>query len=265
MNGVITIELGAAWLLAVGLVSIRLGILFYATPFDAMGRLPVQIRIMTTMVLSVMLVSGLGLSVSHMPDNVGQLALFGLYEVLVGLMMAFGLYCVFGSIMVAGKLIDFQAGFGAAQILNPATNTSSPLIGTVISLLAVVLFFLTDAYQLAIRGVAYSLAVSPPGVGVGAIPYAEIVRQFGLTYVYGFIIAAPVIGILLLLDTGIAIMGRTMPQMNVYFLFLPLKIGLALALSAIALRYLSPVLETLFIKTFEYWQVVLVPRQIGTV
>lgn len=261
MNGVLSIEFGATWLLAVILLSIRLGVLFYATPFDAMGRLPVQVRIYITMVMSAMLVTGLGVSVAQMPANVWQLTLYGLYEMLVGLMMAFGLYCVFGSIMVAGKLIDFQAGFGAAQILNPATNTSSPLIGTVISLLAVVLFFLSDAYQLALRGVAYSIAVSPPGVGVGGIPYAEIVRQFGVTYVYGFILAAPVIGVLLLLDTGIAIMGRTMPQMNVYFLFLPLKIGVALGLSAIALRYLSPVLENLFVKTFEYWQLVLVPRQ----
>ena len=73
-------------------------------------------------------------------------------------------------------------------------------------------------------------------------------------YVYGVIIAAPVIGVLMLLDTGIAVMGRTMPQMNVYFLFLPLKIGAALILTAASLRYLSPVLERLFLTVFEYWQ-----------
>ena len=49
-------------------------------------------------------------------------------------------------------------------------------------------------------------------------------------------------------------MGRSMPQMNVYFLFLPLKIGVALALMAIALRYLAPVLERLFLATLRYWQ-----------
>ncbi len=261
MSGVLSIEIGVAWVLAVLLVSIRMGILFYATPFDAMGRLPVQVRVYMTLAMSAMLVTGLGAGPAQLPDSVLQLGLAALYEVMVGLMMAFGLYCVFGSIMVAGKLMDFQAGFGAGQILNPATNTASPLLGTVISLLAVVLFFLSDAYQIALRGIAWSLAVSPPGVGPGGIPFDQIVRQFGVTYVYGFVIAAPVIGILLLLDTGIAVMGRTMPQMNVYFLFLPLKIGVALGLSALALRYLSPLLESLFLKTFEYWQMVLVPRQ----
>ncbi|MFT5334624.1 MAG: flagellar biosynthetic protein FliR [Halioglobus sp.] len=250
-------EIGTSWLLTVVLVTIRMGILFYATPFDAMGRLPVQIRIYASFVLAMILVSGLNISALTMPGSVFELAMLGLQEALVGLIMAFGLYCVFGSIMVGGKLIDFQAGFGAAQILNPATNTSSPLVGTVISLLAVLLFFLSDAYLLALRGIAYSLEVSPPGSGFSLIPIDAIVKQFGLVYIYGFIIAAPVIGILLLLDTAIAVMGRTMPQMNVYFLFLPLKIGSAVGLSAVAVRYLSPLLERMFLDVFQYWQRVL--------
>ena len=156
--------------------------------------------------------------------------------------------------MVAGKLIDFQAGFGAAQILNPSTNAASPLIGTALSLFAVVLFFVSNAYQLAIRGIARSLTVSPPGSALSGLNLVVIVKQFGLTYIYGIIIAAPVVGTLLLIDTGIAVMGRSMPQMNVYFLFLPLKIGVALILTAIAVRYLSPVLEQLFLTSFRYWQ-----------
>jgi flagellar biosynthetic protein FliR len=45
-----------------------------------------------------------------------------------------------------------------------------------------------------------------------------------------------------------------MPQLNVYFLFLPLKIGVALGLTAVAVRYLSPVFERLFLVTLRYWQ-----------
>ena len=151
------------WLITMVLVTIRLGVLFYATPFDAIGKLPVQIRVLTTFILAAMLTSFLDLSSSVMPTSIPALVAFGIHELIVGLVMAFGLYCVFGSIMVAGKLIDFQAGFGAAQILNPSTNAASPLIGTALSLFAVVLFFVSNAYQLAIRGIAWSLTVSPPG------------------------------------------------------------------------------------------------------
>jgi flagellar biosynthetic protein FliR len=247
-------DISATWLLAVVLVTIRMGILLYATPFDGMGRLPAQIRVYASFLFAVMLVTGLDIEALSMPQSIFELAMLALQEAFIGLVMAFGIYCVFGSIMVGGKLIDFQAGFGAAQILNPATNTSSPLMGTVFSLLATMLFFLSDAHLLALKGIAYSLEISPPGSGMSALPIDAILKQFGVVYLYGFIIAAPVIGILLLLDTSIAVMGRTMPQMNVYFLFLPLKIGVALGLSAIAVRYLSPLLERMFLGIFQYWQ-----------
>ncbi len=247
-------EVDTAWLMTVVLVTIRLGVLFFATPLDGVGHLPAQVRIYITVALAVMLVGVNGASLQAVPSSVPQLVAFGLNEALIGLVMAFGLYCVVGSVMVAGKLIDFQAGFGAAEILNPATSSSNPLTGTVLSLVMVTVFIATGAYQLALKGVAWSLSVSPPGAAPGVLPLDIIVKQFGLTYLYGFVIAAPVIGVLLLLETGLAIMGRSMPQMNVYFLFLPLKIGVALGLTAIALRYLAPVLERLFLATLRYWQ-----------
>jgi len=247
-------DIDIAWLLAVGLISIRLGVLFFATPFDAMGRLPTKIRVFATLLLSVFFVSVSPPLSLVVPASAVELVAMGLQELLVGLVMAFGFYCVFGSIMVAGKLMDFQAGFGAAQILNPATNAANPLYGTVLSLFAVAIFYASNAYQLALRGIAWSIAVSPPGTGLAVLPIGSIVRQFGLTYIYGITLAAPIVGVLLLLDTGVAVMGRTMPQMNVYFLFLPLKIGVAFVLVIIALRYISPVLERMFVHLFQYWQ-----------
>lgn len=245
------------WVLLVLLVSIRFGIVFFASPFDALGRLPGRVRVFAALGLSATLVSALGLATVELPRSVLTFGLLAASEALVGLILAFGFYAAFGSIMVAGKLLDFQAGFGAAQILNPTTNAANPLFGTVLSLFAVVIFFTSDAYLVAIRGLAWSLEALPPGSGVFPDALGVIVGQFGVTYLYGIIIAAPVIGALLLLDTGIAVLGRSMPQMNVYFLFLPLKIFAALALVMVALRYLTPVLEQLFLGVFRYWQLTL--------
>jgi flagellar biosynthetic protein FliR len=250
-------DFDVAWIIALILIATRLGVLFFATPFDGIGRLPARIRVMAVLVFAAVLTATPGIGLVAVPQNAAELVLLGMQEALIGLAMAFGLYCVFGSIMVAGKLIDFQAGFGAAQILNPATNTANPLVGTVLSLLTLAVFYASDAYLLAVRGIAWSLQISPPGSGLSSLEAASIVSQFGITYIYGIIIAAPVIATLLLLDTGIAVMARSMPQMNVYFLFLPLKIGVALMLTAIALRYLSPVLERLFLLTFRYFQQVI--------
>jgi flagellar biosynthetic protein FliR len=250
-------NLELTWLLLVLLVSIRFGVVFFASPFDALGRLPARIRVLSALGLSATLVSALGLSFIELPSSLVQFGLLAISEALIGLILAFGFYAAFGSIMVAGKLLDFQAGFGAAQILNPTTNAANPLFGTLLALFGLIIFFISDAYQVAIRGLSWSLNVLPPGSGVIPDGLKPIVGQFGITYLYGVIIAAPVIGVLLLLDTGIAVIGRSMPQMNVYFLFLPLKIFAALALVMLALRYLTPVLEQLFLGVFRYWQLTL--------
>ena len=193
------IDLEMTWALLVILVSIRFGVVFFASPFDALGRLPARIRVLATLGLSATLVSALGLTAIELPSSLLTFGLLAASEALVGLMLAFGFYAAFGSIMVAGKLLDFQAGFGAAQILNPTTNAANPLFGTVLALFAVVIFFTSDAYMVAIRGLSWSLQALPPGAGVVPDALGNIASQFGVTYLYGIIIAAPVIGALLLL------------------------------------------------------------------
>ena len=84
-----TFDISATWLVAVLLVTIRMGILFYATPFDAMGRLPVQIRIYASFLFAVMLVTGLDISALAMPQSMFELAMFGVQEAFIGLVMAF--------------------------------------------------------------------------------------------------------------------------------------------------------------------------------
>lgn len=250
-----TVELNIEWLVALILLTVRLGAVFFASPFDAMGRLPARIRVYMTLGLAFTLLMANQPPLAPLPATISGLVGAGVFELFLGLAMAFGFYCAFGSIMVAGRVLDFQAGFGAAQLLNPATNASNPLFGTVFSLLAVVLFFLSDAYLWAIKGFAFGLQMVPVGhATLQQMPWEILLAQFGINYSFGLILCAPVVAVLLLVDTGIAVMGRTMPAMNVYFLFLPLKIGIALALTAIATLHMGPVFEALFRGVFDFWQ-----------
>lgn len=248
-----TITLASNWIISVLLVSTRFGVLFFATPLDGFGRVPARVKLLLCLGISMVLVTAMGSSVQTIPGTIFSLGMAVVNELLVGLVMAFGLYCVFGALMVGGRILDFQAGFGAANILNPATNTHSPLIGTVLTLLVVLLFYLSGAYLQLFRGLSYSLEVIPPGQGLATFSLAPIVAQFGIVFSYGAMLAAPVVAVLLLVDTGIGVMARSMPQMNVYFLFLPLKLFLALVLTGLSLRYMTPLLEQMFLDVFRYW------------
>ena len=239
------------------LLSMRLAVLVYATPIDAFGRVPPQVKLYFTLGLAVLLVFVLEIPLVSSPTSLMDLGLMFIKEATIGLMMAFGLYAAFAAFMVAGRLLDFQTGFGAANLFNPSTNDQNPLLGTLLTLFAALVFFLSDFHHLFVKGIVYSVSLSPLGEGLHGLAYAELIRHFGVTFTNGVILVAPIIGLMLFVDAGIAVMSRTMPQMNVYFLFLPLKVGLGLILLAVSLPYMFPVLEKTIDSSFRFWQMAL--------
>lgn len=249
-----SVDLHLTWVFTFLLISIRLAVVFYATPMDGLRRIPQQIRLFIILALAFSFTQLLDIQSYQFDLTVYELAVAALNEVVLGLLMAFGLYAAFASFMLAGKLIDLQAGFGAAEIMNPSSNVASPLFGTILSMLAVLLFFISQAHHMLFRGLAYSLELVPPGQSVTDIGMDAVLQQFGNMFIYGVIIAAPIIGVLLLVDTATAVMGKSMPQLNVYFLFLPLKIFITLIMCAFAIRFLSPVFEKVFLSAFEHMQ-----------
>lgn len=251
------IGLESTWIVTLLLVALRLAPLFINTPLDIMGKLPGNIRFLMLLSIAFLLTLGMDLSIPETPSSMVMLTKLALIELGYGAAMAFGFYASFAAFSMGGRLLDFQMGFGAASIFDPATNQQNPLMGTIFLMLSLVIFFSTDAIHYVIRGLAFSFESVPVGLGVWEIQYAHIIKMFGYLFVYGVMLVAPIIAVLLLLDVGVGVMARTMPQMNVYFLFLPLKIFTGLLLTAIVLKYLMPLFEEIHMLTFRYWAAIL--------
>ncbi|WP_158643449.1 flagellar biosynthetic protein FliR [Ketobacter alkanivorans] len=248
----ISVEINA--ILTVLLLATRMGVLMFATPIDAFGRVPSQVKLYLVLALAFLLVYAIQIPLVEAPASAFGVGLMFVKEVTLGLVMAFGMYTAFAAFMVAGRLLDFQSGFGAANLFNPTTNDQNPLLGTLLSLFATLIFFLSDFHHLLVKGIVYSISMSPLGEGLSTLSVSEIVSQFGVTFTNGVILVAPVVGLMLFVDAGIAVMSRTMPQMNVYFLFLPLKVGLGLVLLAVTLPYMFPLIERTIDTSFRFWQ-----------
>lgn len=246
------------WLLSVLLVSIRLGWFFFSTPLGLLGFLPTRIKLYMVVVLSAVLVSFMDVTPLNMPQNVIELALMGLNELVLGFVLVLGLYLAFAAFNVGGRILDFQSGFASANLFNPGTNSQEPLLGTVITLTAAVWFFWAGGHHYILKMLAVSLQVVPIGQPIGDLFLPSIVKQLGVMFGYALVLISPVLVVLFLMDTSIAVMSRSMPQMNVYFLFLPLKLGVSLVLTGMTLRYMTPVLERLMLKVLQYWNEVLV-------
>jgi flagellar biosynthesis protein FliR len=244
------------WLMTTLLVSLRLGVVMLMTPVFAALGLPLRVRVLLVLALSAMLVSGMAPAIvtAAATSAAGKLALAAANELLLGGLLAFGLFAGFAAFQFAGRIMDIQMGFGVAGLLDPATRNHAPLLGMILNLTAVLTFFAIGGHHLLLRGLAFSLERIPPGSSLSAFPIATVIEQFGAMFVYAALLAAPVMTVILLVDIGMAMMARTMPQMNVFIIGLPLKIFVGLAILAISLGFIGPAFARVFDGLFTGWQ-----------
>jgi flagellar biosynthetic protein FliR len=117
----------------------------------------------------------------------------------------------------------------------------------------VVVFFTVDAHHAFIRGIGFSVAQLPPGAMALHVSAEAIVRQFGAMFSLALAMASPVLFMLVLLEAGLAVTSRMLPQMNVYFVGLPLKILTGLCALAMSAAALAPVMTRAFASIFQFW------------
>ncbi len=245
------------WMVVVLLASIRIGALFVLTPFFGAVPLPAHLRVLLGLLLSAAMVSALkvpAVAAQAAGRSIGALTIAGLSEAAIGAAMAFGLFCAFGAFQFAGKLLDIQIGFSLGTVFDPVTKSQSPLLGTLLNLLGVMVFFTLDGHLLLMRGIAYSLSEMPPGQLPVTWNVAAFADQFGVMFLFGVTLAAPVVFALLLIDVGLGIASRTMPQLNIFSVGIPIKILAGLLLFAVTLFAMAPVMARLFGTVLAFWQ-----------
>jgi flagellar biosynthesis protein FliR len=249
-----SIYLDTGWLMVVFLVSLRLGALFVLAPGLGSIRAPASFRVFLVIALAAALVPlaapGPAPSLAGSP---GALLASALNEIVVGGLLAFGLFAAFGAFMLSGRAIDMQIGFGIANLLDPISRTHGPLLGTALNLMGLAVFLAADGHHLLLRGLALSFARVPPGTGLPGLDPGALAAQFGVAFSLGLAIAAPVLVLLLLIDLGLAVMSRTMPQWNVFFVAMPVKIFAGLVVLALSVPHLGPVMNRLFGSIFTFW------------
>jgi len=251
----LTVDLGL--IVAFWLVALRIGAVFALSPLFGFASVPANVRALYIFGLSAVLMAGLSVQPVAVSGSIGGIAVAAMSELAIGGLLAFGVFAAFAAFQLAGRIMDMQMGFGVASLIDPATRTSSPLIGTGLHLLALTVFFAVDGHHMIIRGIAFSLEKIPPGTVIPEIDSAAVIAQFGGMFAYALAIAAPVIFVLLMVDVALAIVARTMPQMNVFIVSLPLKILIGLAVLLVSLQYLNPVMHRIFENLFDFWHRVL--------
>ncbi|RKY58758.1 MAG: hypothetical protein DRP94_05490 [Candidatus Latescibacterota bacterium] len=172
------------------------------------------------------------------PGEVVQLSGMALKEVLLGLSVGFVSGMFFYGVELSGQVIGIQMGFGVVNVIDPQANVQVPLIGQFQQLLAGVLFLSMDGHHVLLEALAESFRSVPLGGWGPSVGLLEgVVRMGGMVFSLAFKFSAPVIAALLLSKVALGVLARTVPQMNVFIVGLPLTIGVGLLCLALSLPF----------------------------
>jgi flagellar biosynthetic protein FliR len=250
-------DVGLAWAAATTLCSLRLGAMLTMTPIlDGFG-IPARVRVLLVIGISMALVSVVPGAMPAEPHNFLGFLASAVCELGIGTFLGFGAMCAFAAFSFAGNLLDQQMGFGLANVFDPTTRRSSPMIASIFGLVAVMMFFTIDAHHALLRGFAYSLEHLPLGSSMVNISPMVLAHQFGLIFSYGLLFGAPVMFCIFMLEIGMAVVSRTLPQMNIFMISIPIKIVCGLVLLTMVLPRTAPLFNRIFASIFSFWEEVL--------
>ena len=177
---------------------IRISGLFLIAPILSNKALPKMVKIATTLMLSMILMSVLKDTDFTPVDSMIELVGLCFREMLVGVLIGFVFNFIFISVQGAGSLAGYQMGMYIANALDPLSQGQASLVGTFWALLATLVFLAIDGHYLIIYALANSFEAIPPGMvtmngSVGDL----IIRYSAYIFVIALKVASPVMVTLL--------------------------------------------------------------------
>ncbi len=214
--------------------------------FDSKG-IPLVFKMALAFAIGIVLFPLLKLDGVPMASNIFSLGISVAGEIFLGLAIGFSVKLIFAGIQLAGQLAGYQMGLALANVMDPATSEQVPLLAQFNNLIALLVFLSINAHYWFIKALTESYRLVPPlNVKFGSTLLEQLIQMSGNMFVIALQVGAPVIAAMLLTSVAFGLVARTVPQMNVFIVAMPLKIGVGLLFIGFGLPYFSTFLKNIF-------------------
>ena len=223
---------------------------FITVPLFSYRTIPTMFKIGFSFFLSLVIMTSMEAPVLDV-DHIYFLLL--LKEVAVGLAIGLIAYIILSAVQIAGGFIDFQMGFAIANVVDPQTGAQSPIIGQFFYMFAMLFLLSVNGHYLLIDGIfhSYQFITLEGFIEINGTFSEFIIDTFNNMFIVAFQMALPIVGCLFLVDVALGLIARTVPQVNVFVVGLPLKILVSfLVLSVFLSLYMMLakfIFETMFL------------------
>jgi flagellar biosynthetic protein FliR len=228
------------------LVFLRISAIVMTLPVFSSNSIPALFKIGLAISISLILFSILKLDPLPVISHILPFAVGVIGEIMIGVIIGLSVKVIFAGIQLAGQLVGYQMGMALANVIDPSTSEQVPIMAQFIQLFALLILVVTNAHHWFIRALAESYRLVPLfGFHFSHSVMAQVMELGANMFVIAIKVGAPIITALFLTSVAFALIARTVPQMNVLIVAMPLKIGVGLLFLGFSLPYISSFLKTL--------------------
>lgn len=230
------------------LVFLRIGSAVMIMPGFMTNYVNMRYRLSVALALTFVLVPFLNDYLPAQPKHFLDFVQICLFEITIGIFFGILMQILFSALNLAGNFAGQAIGFSNAQIFDPTSMNQSVVIETFLSLLAIVVIFITDLHHLMLEAVVDSYRIFNVGAPLPVGDFSNFLSDtMNKSFIMGFKIGSPFIAFTIVFYVGMGLVSRLMPQLNIFFLSLPLQIYLGLGVFLITM----PMMILWFMKYYE--------------
>jgi len=193
-----------------------------AVPIYGTPEVPMQVRGLLAVALAVLVTPTQMDMVVDDPGSLTNYLIVLASELFIGLILGLGVAILFSGVQMAGQLVAQASGMAMANVIDPSSGEEIPELARVLFWVTIAVYVTLGGHRIVMAGLLNTFAAMPLGSGLAPPSLDAIVQTLqilvGQSFSLGVRAAGPLLASLLLATLVVALIGRTLPQLNVMVL-----------------------------------------------
>ncbi|MGL5574134.1 MAG: fused FliR family export protein/FlhB family type III secretion system protein [Sarcina sp.] len=235
-------------IIAIILILVRISVFIMVTPIFFPPSVPNQVKAGFSIIIALFLAVNIKTPpIIDFPSDLAMfLALFN--EAFSGVVLGLAVGLWFYFIKMAGSFLDMQMGLGMLSMFDPNTKSQSTMLANISHWVAILIFFIVDGHHMLLRMFSKSIDIIPFGQNILSQDTMGImIEAFANYFALAFRISIPLVLLIIISDIVMGLVSRSVPQLNIMILGMPIKIMVGLSSFIISL----PIIIKLIVSGFD--------------
>ena len=234
-------------ILSLVIILTRVAPLLFFMPVIGSPSVPAQVKIMLSLMTALVLVPVVKVDPRLITGPPLGLVMLVLSEIMLGGTLAVFARCVFAATEIAGQMVGVQMGLGMAGVMDPQFGTQVSLVGMLWNLAAILIFLGINGHHMFFSTLVESFEWIKPGAAtLTPATFEGLMQGASHMFVLAVKIMAPAGAALFFSHVAMGIVAKTVPQIPIMIVGLPLNIAVGLIFVGLSLAYLAPLMISNF-------------------